>query len=127
MKRSKNEWLEASLRAAHWIHVGDSVTGAPVIELGYTYWLHTVPNEGNMVTYCQTGVAPRRATTRPQDNGLGGEFFYCPNLDSLRSENKNAYKKVYKVVEIPVHFIVQYWHFQYRGMGVFYRIKFNRS
>ncbi|MCZ1182410.1 hypothetical protein CHH77_02985 [Shouchella clausii] len=82
------------------------MTGAPVIELGYTYGLHTVPNEGNMVTYCQTGVAPRPATTRPQDNSLGGEFFYFPNLDFQRSGNKNAYKKVYKVVEIPVHFIV---------------------
>ncbi len=80
-----------------------------------------------MVTYYQTEVAPRRATTRPQDKGLGGEFFYCPTLDSHRSGNKNAYKKVYKVMEIPFHFIVQYWYFQYRGMGVFYSIKFNRS
>ncbi|PEM20852.1 hypothetical protein CN617_31180 [Bacillus wiedmannii] len=73
--------MEASLRAAQWIHVGDIVTGAPVIELGYMYGLHTVPNEGNMVTYYRTGVAPRRAITRPQDKRLGGEFFYCPSLN----------------------------------------------
>lgn len=47
--------------------MGDGVTGAPVIELGYKYGLHTVPKKDNMVTYCQTEVAPRRATTRPQD------------------------------------------------------------
>ncbi len=67
--------MEASLRAAHWIDVGDSVTGAPVIELGYMYGLHTVLNKGNMVTYYQTEVAPRHATTRPQDKGLEGGFF----------------------------------------------------
>ncbi|ASN05444.1 hypothetical protein CFK40_10700 [Virgibacillus necropolis] len=59
--------METSLRAAHWIHMGDGVTGAPVIELRYMYGLHTVPIKDNMVTYYQTGVAPRRATTRPQD------------------------------------------------------------
>jgi hypothetical protein len=47
--------------------MGDGVTDAPVIELGYMYVLHTVPTKDNMVTYCQTGVAPRRAATRPQD------------------------------------------------------------
>lgn len=66
------------------------MTGAPVIERGYMYGIHTVPKEGNMETFYQTGVAPRRAITRPQDNRLGGEFFYCPSLNSIRSENKNA-------------------------------------
>lgn len=74
------------------IHLGDSVTGAPVIELGYLYDVNTVSNEGNMVTYYQTGVAPRHAITRPQDNVLGVSFFIVQILNSKRSENENAYK-----------------------------------
>jgi hypothetical protein len=30
---------------------GDGVTGAPVIELGYMYGFHAVPDKDNMVTY----------------------------------------------------------------------------
>ena len=58
------------------------MTGAPVIELGYMYGILNVPKKGNMVTYFQTEVAPRRGITRPQDKCLGGEFFYCPSLES---------------------------------------------
>lgn len=67
VKRSRDDgWKQASEQ-----HIGsckgDSVSGAPVKELGYTYGIHAVPDKDNMVIYYQTGVAPRRVTTRPQD------------------------------------------------------------
>lgn len=39
--------------------LGDVVTGAPVNELRYRRFFMAVPNEVDMVTYRQTGVAPR--------------------------------------------------------------------
>lgn len=54
--------------------------GAPIIGLRYTYEIHAVPDKDNMVIYYRTEVAPRRASTRPQDYRSWGRVFYCSKI-----------------------------------------------
>ena len=66
------------------IKPGDIMAGAPVTELRYSQF-DGVPNEANMATYSQKGVAPRLDLV-PKAKSLGDGIFLFSVVGGIRDE-----------------------------------------